>query len=239
MAENAPLIGIVPARGGSKRAPGKNTALFRGKPLVAHTIEQAIEAQRFSEIVLTTDSAEVKSLCEGYPISLHDRSRDLANDDATILEVIRALGSERDWSPDTAVALLQVTAPLRSVEDILAAYQLFISSGNDCAVVSVTENDYPIQLTMRIENERLVPTFPEVYKNGLRKQNQSVTYRWNDAVMIDSLRNLMDPNRVNLFGESPIPYLMPLDRSVAIDYPFQLEVCQALGNRNPDLEKDR
>ena len=231
--ENAPVIGVIPARGGSKRAPGKNTALFKGKALVAHTIEQAIESQCFSEIVLTTDSPEVRTLGEGYPIALHERSNDLANDDSTILEVIRSLGSTKQWSPDAVVVLLQVTAPLRSVEDIRQAYQLFSRFGNNCAVVSVTENDYPVQLTMRIENERLVPTFPEVYKKGLRKQNQVVTYRWNDAVMVDTVRNLLDPDRVNLFGQSPIPYVMPLDRSIAIDYPFHLEVCQALGNRNP------
>ena len=230
--EHTPVIGVVPARGGSKRAPGKNTALFQGKALVAHTIAPALEAKCFSDIVLTTDSPEVRRLTEGYPIAFHERSNDLANDEATILQVIRSLGSAKQWSPDTIVVLLQVTAPLRSVEDIRQAYQLFTRSGNNCAVVSVTENDYPVQLTMRIENERLIPTFPEVYKKGLRKQNQVATYRWNDAVMVDTVRNLSDPDRVNLFGEDPIPYVMPLDRSIAIDYPFQLEVCQALGNRN-------
>ena len=118
------------------------------------------------------------------------------------------------------------------VEDIQRAYQLYINSDSTCAVVSVTENDYPMQLTMRIEGERLVPMFPKVYKKGLRKQDQGATYRWNDAVMVDTFKNLSDPSRVNLFGESPIPYVMPLERSVAIDYPFHLEICQALGELN-------
>ncbi len=77
-----------------------------------------------------------------------------------------------------------------------------------------------------------MPMFPKVYKKGLRKQDQGATYRWNDAVMVDTFKNLSDPSRVNLFGESPIPYVMPLERSVAIDYPFHLEICQALGESN-------
>ncbi len=227
-----PVIAVIPARGGSKRAPGKNTALFKGKALVAHTIEQAIDSGCFKEIIVTTDSYDVRKISQGYPVTVHERSSDLADDDATILEVIRSLGHEKQWSSDAVIVLLQVTAPLRMVEDIQRAYRLYLSFGSECAVVSVAENDYPVQLTMRIEDERLVPVFPEVYKRGLRKQNQAATYRWNDAVMVDTYRNLSDRSRVNLFGESPIPYVMPLERSVAIDYPFHLEICQALEDSN-------
>jgi CMP-N-acetylneuraminic acid synthetase len=227
-----PAIAVIPARGGSKRAPGKNTALFKGKALVAHTIEQAIDSGHFDEIVVTTDSHDVKEISQGYPVTLHQRRKDLADDNATILEVMRSLGHEEKWSSDAVIVLLQVTAPLRMVEDIQRAYQLYINSDSTCAVVSVTENDYPMQLTMRIEEDRLVPMFPKVYKKGLRKQDQGATYRWNDAVMVDTFKNLSDPSRVNLFGESPIPYVMPLERSVAIDYPFHLEICQALGESN-------
>ncbi|MHC8597355.1 acylneuraminate cytidylyltransferase family protein [Arenicellales bacterium IMCC55707] len=223
-----PIIAVIPARGGSKRAPGKNTALYRGRPLVAHTIEQAIDSGLFNDIVVTTDSHEVRGISQGYSVTLHKRHKNLADDNATLLEVIQSLGAEEKWPTDAVIVLLQVTAPLRMTEDIKQAYQLYINSDKTRAVVSVAQNDHPIQLSMRIEGGRLTPVFPESYQKGLRKQDQGATYRWNDAVMVDKFESLLDSSRANLFGESPIPYEMPLERSVAIDYPFHLEICQYL-----------
>jgi CMP-N-acetylneuraminic acid synthetase len=227
---NMKVVAVVPARSGSKRSPGKNVALFRGKPLVSHTIEQAMEAQIFDEIVVTTNCEEIMEMASQYPVAIQDREANLSDDNATVLDVIRETGIRALWNSRTTVSLLQVTAPLRSIEDIRKAHDIYCEFKGERGVVSVAEMDYPMQLVLKIEDQALIPLFPDVYRQGLRKQDQSSTYRWNDAVIFDSFANFMDDDRPNLLGSNPVPFVMPLERSVAIDYPFQLRVCQVLGD---------
>ena len=222
------MIAVIPARQGSKRAPGKNVARIGNKTLVALTIEQAIRSKCFDDVIVTSDSQEVIDIAGQYPVSIQNRQEKFATDSATVLDVLLSTGQECQWIPETIVALLQVTAPLRTAEDIQNALDIFLRSDGRQAVVSVAETEYPIYLTMTIEKGALSPVYPEIYRRGLRKQDQDTTYRWNDAVMVDNYGNLSSQERPNLFGENPLPYVMPLERSVAIDYPFQLQTCQAI-----------
>ena len=223
-------IAVIPARGGSKRIPEKNLALFRGRPLVAHTIEQSLAADIFDRILLSTDDERIAAVGRAYPVEILPRSEQLADDRATILQVLCDIIDHLALAPATTIGMLQVTAPLRSVDDIRNAYRLFCDHDGACAIVSVAVNLYPIQLAWRIDKDHhLVPALGEA-AGTIRKQDQQPTYYWNDAVLFDSARNFSGP-RPNLFGDRPIPYVMPAERSVPIDYPIQLEICRCLGEK--------
>jgi len=223
-------IAIIPARGRSKRLPQKNVALFKGKTLIDHTIVQAMEAGFFGRILVSSDDEEILKIARKYPVEEYSRESRLAEDNTPILEVLRHLIIRLDIAPETVIGLLQVTAPLRTVNDIRMAYDLFKQSDQRHAVVSVAPNEHPIHLSWRIENNRLLPVFPESYERSTRKQDHVVTYYWNDAVIFDLAHNLLQPDR-NLFGKTPIPYVMEWERSINIDYPFQLELVQLLGEK--------
>jgi CMP-N,N'-diacetyllegionaminic acid synthase len=130
------VLGLIPARGGSKGIPGKNVRPLGGRPLLAWTAEAALASRRLSRVVLSTDDegiAEAGRRC-GLEIPFL-RPAELARDDTPTLPVVRhALETLED--PFDAVCLLQPTSPFRRAEDIDACIAMLEERGLD-AVVSV------------------------------------------------------------------------------------------------------
>lgn len=221
----AEKICFIPARGGSKRVKGKNLTNFKGKTLVARTIEQAKECDLFDHIIVSSDDERILSIAKMYEVEIHNRSEMLSSDTAKIIDVIREVIQTRPINMHDVIGVLLTTCPLRAVEDIIGAYEVFIKSGKRKAVVSVKKNENPIQLSWKLVNGRLKSVFPEEYIKSTRKVDHFDTFSSNDAIIFDLAENFMDPGR-NLFGHNPIPYIMPWERSIAIDYEFQLKIVQ-------------
>lgn len=219
-------IAIIPARGGSKRLPNKNNALFKGKTMTAHTIEQALESNIFDRIIVSSDDPRVLEIAKNYPVEVDDRDASLATDNTPLIELIRNLIAKYSFNEESIIALLLVTGPLREVEDINKAYDLFLSTDKKESVVSVTVNENPVEMSWRMEKGHLRPLFSE--NKTTKKQDFQETYRYNDAVIFDLAKNFENPNR-NLYGKAPVPYIMPPERSINIDYEFQLKLAQMIG----------
>jgi len=93
--------------------------------------------------------------------------------------------------------------------------------------VSVSWYATPIQLAHFIDEEnRLMPFFPNDYKKSTRSTDHRRAYYYNEAIIFNKADNLL--NQSNLIGDMPIPYIMPPERSILIDYPFQLKMIEAL-----------
>jgi len=204
-------------------------AIFRGKTLVAHTIEQAIESDLFDHIILSSDDEAVLFVGKTYDIEIHERAADLSTDHTRIIDVIRELIKTRPISAESVIGLLLTTCPLRAVEDIIGAHKIFEHNECQSCVVSVKRHETPIQLSWTEADGFLKPVFPEEYRRSTRKQDHYDTYCYNDGVILDLARNFENPTR-NLFGENPIPYVMPGERSIPIDYDFQLRIARCLGD---------
>ena len=134
------ILCIIPARGKSKRIPGKNIRPFAGKPLVAHTILQARKLSFVDRIVVDTDSPKIAAVAKKYGAEVPFlRSARLATDVATItdavLHLLARLEKAEGYKPDY-VLLLQTTSPLREVRDIQKCWQRMKRGGED-AVVTV------------------------------------------------------------------------------------------------------
>jgi CMP-N,N'-diacetyllegionaminic acid synthase len=135
------LLALIPARGGSKGVPRKNLRPLAGKPLILYTVEVARASGSFAEICVSTDDPEVAAVtaAQGLPVPAL-RPPALAADDTPMLDVVRhVLGQyrERGTSFD-AVALLQPTAPLRTVDQLKAAIDTFAAQELD-SLISVVE----------------------------------------------------------------------------------------------------
>lgn len=134
------VVGIIPARGGSKRLPGKNLAELGGRPLIAHTCEAAVQSGVLKAVYVNTDCQVIAAAAAEYDVSCPVlRPAELATDEATtlaanhfLLEYLAGRGERYD-----AVMVLQPTSPLRSAADIVAAWQLFEENA-PCKVVSVS-----------------------------------------------------------------------------------------------------
>jgi CMP-N-acetylneuraminic acid synthetase len=132
-------LGLVPARRGSKRLPGKNIRRLRGKPLLAYTAEAALRAERLTAVVLSTDDPQIAEIGRTWGLAVPFlRPANLAQDGTPMLEVVRhALGTlQTRGEVFDAVCLLQPTHPLRRSRDIDACIDLLEHSNAD-AVVTV------------------------------------------------------------------------------------------------------
>ena len=129
-------IAIIPARGNSKRLPGKNIKLLYGKPMIAYAIEEAKKSKYVDEVVVTSDDDEILNISKEYGADVIKRPSELAYDDTPTIEAIRHAVAH--MGDDLVVVLLQPTSPLRTVKDIDKCILLY-NAGVFNTVITVRE----------------------------------------------------------------------------------------------------
>jgi CMP-N-acetylneuraminic acid synthetase len=174
------ILGFIPARGGSKGLPGKNTLPLHGKPLVAWTIEQAQRSRYLTEVLVSTDSPEIARVSEAYGLPVPFlRPGDLAQDDSPVSDaVLQALvwleGKGRRFD---ILALLEPTSPLRKDGDIDAAIELFLSRYDDAdTLVSVGEVHLESPYYMKEIRDGFVESFLPAEKVHYHRQQLKKVY---------------------------------------------------------------
>lgn len=122
------ILGLIPARGGSKGVPGKNIKMIHGKPLIVWTIESALESRRLDKLVVSTDSEEIAWIARGAGAKVLMRPDELATDTASTQDVmVHALQN----CPADTLVLLQPTSPYRSKGLIDSCIEEFERNGYD------------------------------------------------------------------------------------------------------------
>lgn len=104
-------LAVIPARGGSKGLPGKNIKMLNGKPLLAWSIESALESELVDRVVVSTDSLGIKEVAVRFGAEVMDRPSELATDEATTIAVLQHIANEIEDA--TEIIVLQPTSPLR------------------------------------------------------------------------------------------------------------------------------
>jgi N-acylneuraminate cytidylyltransferase len=226
---------LIPARGGSKRLPGKNTALFHGRSLAAWTFDFAMACDVFDRIVLTTDDAALEAAAPDALIKLK-RPEALAGDNATLHQVIKHVVEDLPLAPDDVVVLTPVTAPLRQRQDLDRSLEAFHAHGGARTVLTVCANPHPPHLLWTRDEDGSLKQIVDRAAYGTRKQAFAQTYFWNDAFLIDRAANFLNPER-DLYGPDPVGVVMPRERSVPIDHPFDLWLASQLFDPAAILEE--
>lgn len=170
-------IAIITARGGSKRIPKKNIRNFLGKPIISYPIMLALESGIFSEIMVSTDDEEIKSVAEAYGASCpFMRSKEAASDHATTLDALLEVKEEylKLGKSFDNICCLYPCSPLISKELLISAYEKFIESKAD-ALTPVVRFSFPIQRASIIDEHGLLHFREEEYKN-MRSQDLEPTY---------------------------------------------------------------
>ena len=169
-------IAIIPARGGSKRIPRKNIKLFHGKPIIQYSIDAAIQAKIFDEVMVSTDDEEItdisRSLGAGVPFLRSKKTADDFSGLAEVLIEVLAEYTKMNFSFDYICCILP-TAPFIKPERLIESFQL-LTSGKYDSIIPVRQFSYPIQRAMSIENNRLKMIWPENYQQ--RSQDLSPSY---------------------------------------------------------------
>ena len=156
-------LAIITARGGSKRIPKKNIREFCGKPILAYSIEAALESGLFDHVMVSTDSEEIAEIARKYGAEVpFFRSETTSGDFATTNDVLAEVLEEyekRGMHFDVACCIYP-TAPFVTAEKLKTAVAQLESSDAD-TLIPVVSFSYPPQRAMVVENERLVFKYPE------------------------------------------------------------------------------
>lgn len=176
------IVGVIPARGGSKGLPGKNTKPINGKPMIAYVIEAARAAKRLDRVIVSTDADYIADVALEFGAEVIRRPENIAGDTAPIEEslrhVVRTLREKENAETDVTV-LMQANVPIRPEGAIDAVVDKLLSSNFDSVVTAFSVNQRP-QWMKRVENDRIIP-YMECKE--YRRQNVEQLYLLDGAVM--------------------------------------------------------
>ena len=226
-------IAIIPARSGSKGLKDKNIKLMCGKPLMAYSIEAALESGCFDEVMVSTDSQEYADIAIQYGAKIPFlRSEATSSDTASSWDMVTEVleNYAKEGKVFDTFCLLQPTSPLRNAEDIQSAYELYKTKA-DFAVVSVCEAEHsPLWCGHLPEDGEFIGFM----NRGGDKQRQAGKkfYRLNGAIYIVDTEKFKSEKF--LYQEGSYAYIMPQKRSVDIDTEMDFVFAEVLLN-NPKL----
>lgn len=211
------ILGIIPARGGSKGVPGKNIRLLAGKPLIVHTIKAAL-ASMLTDVIVTTDDGQISTIAKAAGAQVpFVRPAHLASDTAKSLDVaIHALQSMEALNGTyDAAMLLQPTAPFRTSGDIDEAIRILASRPDADSVISVVDvqGHHPARMKFIQQGVLIDPPFAEAYENQNR-QELTPMYIRNGAIYLTKRDTLLQHSYK---GNLCMALIMPQQRSVNID----------------------
>ena len=211
-------IAIIPARGGSKRIPRKNIKLFCAKPMIAWSIDAALQSGCFDQVIVSTDDQEIAEVARQYGATVpFMRPAELSDDHTGTVPVIQ---HAIEWvnaqgQPVEQACCLYATAPFVSAEDINRGLDILDATQSDYAF-SVTSYAFPIQRAIRLNDEGRVQMFNPEYFN-IRSQDLEEAFHdagqfyWGTA---DAwLQGRM------IFGTGSVPVPLPRHRVQDIDTP--------------------
>ncbi len=214
-------VTLIPARGGSKGIPKKNIVSLVGKPLIAYSIEAALECQKFDDIVVSSDDEEILSVAGEYPVLTHLRASEYARDESDMDGVINDVIEHHGYSDDTTLVLLQPTSPLRQASHIESALNQYVSCLAD-ALISVTTIDNKVLKAFTVENNFLQPV-SEASAAYSRRQDLPPVYLPNGALYIFKVGKFLENKKIP--RTNVCPYIMTAEDSIDIDAPDDLIQC--------------
>ncbi len=228
------ILAIIPARGGSKGVPRKNIRLLCGKPLIAHTIEAALNSEHINRVVVSTEDQEIAEVARQYGAETIVRPAELANDSvptAPVLEhVVGYLKETEDYRADVLV-LLQPTSPLRGSHHVDEALETFFGNKYD-SLLSVCSSHAFI---WRLDRDEAYPINYD-FRDRPRRQDREPEYRENGAIYITKCDMLMREH--SFLGGKIGFYHMPEDISIEIDTMFDFWLAEQIMSKESTKKGD-
>ena len=154
------MLALIPARGGSKGLPNKNTKLVGGKPLLFWSIERALQSSQISKTIVSSDSEQILDLVKqsyGHNVHLHKRPQELASDESKTIDLLTHIA--QNHLNFEHIVILQPTSPMRKSGLIDAIIEDHVDSGNDLTVSGYYSTDYPYGEHKNTPRQKLIPKF--------------------------------------------------------------------------------
>ncbi len=224
------ILGIIPARGGSKGIINKNIVEVNGCPLIDYTIQPALSCVKqgiLNELVVSTDSEKIaeiaKELGANCPFL---RPEELSNDKSKSIDfVLHTIEYfEHKKTMFDAVIILQPTSPLRKYEHIKEAIEVFKNYPNKNSLISCYKDEVLNELIMyHKKGDEAIP-LKSNHHLGIRRQDHKTLYIRNGAIYISKV-NYLKKNK-SIMSKKPLMYEMPKSLSLNIDHPDGLDILK-------------
>ena len=222
-------IALIPARADSKRFPGKNTALLKGKPLITYTINAVLDSGIFDEVIVSSDDINVLDLALNIlGVDIHDRPKYLASDTATTLDVLLFILQEYDINHGICGVFLP-TSPFREVKHILESWKMLTEEVD--SVISICQYECPPSFSLYLDQWEKGLQFPDnspLLRGNTQFQLQPKAYHPNGAIYLSKISSI----KINksFFQGVVAGYLMDKFASIDIDEKIDLEIANAILN---------
>lgn len=218
-------IAIIPARSGSKGLKDKNIIDLCGKPLIAYSIEAALETGLFDHVIVSTDSEHYAEIAQHYGAEVMMRGEALSNDKATTFMVLEDILKNRLQESIDYFVLLQPTSPLRTSKHITEAIEKFEAKiENFDFLVSMKEAEHAKVLVNPIDDDESLKYFDTDFSNYRRQGYKD--YSPNGAIFIAKPDSYLEQK--HFFGAKALSYIMSAEDSVDIDGALDLIIAKSI-----------
>lgn len=228
------VLGVIAARGGSKRVPRKNIRELNGKPLLAYAIQDAKAAQTIDRVVVSTEDEKIMEVARNWGGDVpFKRPEELASDDATTDDVVlHAL----DWfeargTPFADICSIPVTTPFREPGDIDETIEL-LRTARAKSAMTITGYDSPpfSAVDLDADTNRIEPYFEETNLwEETQAQKVPTLYHPNGAVFAATVDGFREHE--SFYTDDVVGQVVPPERSLDIDTPSDLEAARAIADR--------
>jgi CMP-N,N'-diacetyllegionaminic acid synthase len=220
---SSPILAVIPARGGSRGVPGKNIRMLCGKPLIAWTIEAAINSQSVGRIIVSTNDPQIASVSREYGAEVLERPAEISGDQSASEDALIHAINSLDTRPE-AMVFLQATAPFRRNDDIDRAVRIFRETQLDTVFSVAPSHD----ILWTEQDGRPVPVNHNPGKR-LMRQNAAPQFKENGSIYVIRTSSLMENN--SRFGKRLAVYKMAPEAALDIDSEFDFEIAETLMER--------
>ncbi len=223
-------LAVITARSGSKGIKNKNIRQLNGKPLIAYTIESALQSHYIDEVMVSTDSDVYADIAKKFgavvPFLRSNRnSEDMSKSVDVLLEVLDEYEKREKYFDN--IVMLQPTSPLRTYKNLNEAFDLFYEKNAD-SVVSVCECEHSPLLSGILPDDWSLFEFIKS-ENNLRRQELQKFYRLNGAIYISKVTTLKKLG--SFYGKNSYAYIMKQSESIDIDTELDFEYADFLLKR--------
>lgn len=226
------ILGLIPARGGSKGLPRKNIKPLLGKPLIAWTIEQALASKYIDKVIVSTEDEEIAEVSKKYGAKVpFMRPKELATDDSPTSDVIlHALNwfQKKEENYDYVV-LLESTSPLRETNDIDECVKLLIDNESAKSIVSISklESAHPEFNVIIDEKSNFIKKIDgSTDFRFLRRQDLSNVYFFDGTIYISEAKAFF--KNQTFYHNRTLAYIVPRWKSIEVDEMFDMICVEAI-----------
>ena len=224
------IIGIIPARGGSKRIPGKNKKKLAGKELVRYAIEAALNSNLLTTVVLSSDDKDILKIGREYDnIKVINRPEEISGDEAPAITYVNHVLECLQESFDIVV-IVQPSSPFTLPQDIDGTIQLLMKNVQADSAASIMKLDHAIHpVKLKVKDGDVLHPYLEEEAGRMAAHQLPELFVRNCSVYVSWIACI---EKGKIIGDNCLGYEMPRERSLDINDPIDFEFAEFMIKRN-------